>query len=218
MTTFAAYIITMTFVSIISYIEFIDRELLFLINGAHTPLTDNLFWTATRTVSWIPFYLLAIFAIWYCYRQKAWRVVLLVILAVCVSDIVSSGIIKPLVHRPRPTHTPELFDRLRFFVRPNGKVYYGGVNSFPSSHAANSTTVAMLLFVSLRDSVGKKWPLVLCLASYVLLFSYTRPYLGVHYPSDILMGWLVGLTVSMLIVFWARRTLLAPPLQRGFSA
>ena len=81
--------------------------------------------------------------------------------------------------------------------RPNGTFYRGGPYGFPSSHAANSSTLAILLYLFLRPFLSRKWPLALFLAGFVLLFCYTRVYLGVHYPTDILAGWCVGIIVSL---------------------
>lgn len=199
---------TMTNLSIISYIEFIDRKLLLLINGTHAPWADQLFWAITQTYAWIPFYLMALFLIWFCYRKKAWKVLLVIVLTLAMADIVSSGILKPLVQRPRPTHTPGLSEQLHLYLRPNGTYYRGGPYSFPSSHAANSSTIAILLFFFLKPFQTKRWPLVLFLLFYVLIFCYTRPYFGVHYPSDILTGWLLGFALCLPVVIFTKSKIL----------
>ena len=124
-------------------VEKLDRKFLILVNGHHAPWLDRLFWAITQTYAWIPFYLLVIYLLFRCYRGHTWQVLLLVMLAVALSDVISSGICKPLLHRLRPTHTPGLVEHLRIFVRPNGTPYYGGRFGFPSSHATNSTTISI---------------------------------------------------------------------------
>ncbi len=202
----------MIFLSVISYIKLIDKELLLLINGANAPWADQLFWSITQTYAWIPFYLMAIFLIWFCYRKKAWKVLLVIALSVALADLVSSGILKPLVQRPRPTHTPGLAEQLHLYLRHNGAYYKGGPYGFPSSHAANSSTIAILLFFFLKPFQTKRWPLALFLLFYVLIFCYTRPYFGVHYPTDILTGWLLGFALCMPIM-----ALTKPNAKHGYS-
>ena len=186
-------------------VEKLDRKFLMLVNGHHAPWLDRLFWAITQTYAWIPFYLLVIYLLFRCYRGHTWQVLLLVMLAVALSDVISSGICKPLLHRLRPTHTPGLVEHLRIFVRPNGTPYYGGRFGFPSSHATNSTTIAILTYALLAPFVRKRWLLALFMVFYVLLFCYTRPYFGVHYPTDILAGWCLGTAVGLSVVVWARR-------------
>lgn len=190
----------MTHLSIISFIELIDRKLLLLINGAHAPWADELFWSITQTYAWIPFYLMAIILLWLCYRKKAWKMLLIIALSLALADIVSSGILKPLIQRPRPTHTPGLAEQLHLYLRPNGTYYKGGPYSFPSSHAANSSTIAILLYFFLSPFQTKRWPLALFLIFYVLIFCYTRPYFGVHYPTDILTGWILGFALCLPVM------------------
>ncbi len=184
----------------LEFFQQMDLEVLFLINGSHTPWLDQWMWFSTQTLTWLPFYLLGIWALWLCYRRNFWKALLLIIFAVLVSEFIASGVLKPLVQRPRPTHCPELFDRLRLFIRPNGKIYYGGLYSFPSAHAANSCTIALTLYLLLQHHMTRSFGLGAALTAYVLLVSYTRPYLGVHYPSDILVGWLLGGVVVLCCI------------------
>lgn len=186
-------------------VETLDREVLLFINGHNAPCIDQVFWAITQTYAWIPLYLLVVCLLFRCYRSSAWQLLLLIVLAVAVSDIISSGILKPLLHRPRPTHSPELSGRLRIFVKPDGAPYYGGRYGFPSSHATNSTVTAILTCFLLAPFLQRRWPLYLFMLFYVLVFCYTRPYFGVHYPTDILAGWCLGTVVSVPIALWARR-------------
>lgn len=172
-----------------------DYQIITMVNGAHTPGLDQFFWATTHVWPWLPMFVLMFGLIFLCYRRRSWRVILFIALAVGTSDIISSGILKPLVHRPRPSHNPELV--LHLHERPNGTYYRGGPYGFPSSHAANSSTLAILLYLFLRPFLSRKWPLALLLTGFVLLFCYTRVYLGVHYPTDILGGWCVGIIVSL---------------------
>jgi len=132
-----------------------------------------------------------------------WRRALVMLLffgmAVGLADYVSSGLIKPWVCRLRPTHEPAIMDGLHIV-----KDYRGGQFGFVSSHAANTMACA-LLFVLLwskkDDSTGVKsscrqWSWLLMI--WVVLNCYSRMYLGVHYPGDILGGLIVGAAMALV--------------------
>ena len=172
-----------------------DYQLITLVNGANTPWLDRFMWAMTHAWPWLPALALLLGLVFLCYRRSAWRVILFIALTVGTSDLISSSMLKPLVHRSRPSHNPEL--TLHLHERPNGTFYRGGPYGFPSSHAANSSTLAILIFLFLRPFLSRKWPLALFLTGFVLLFCYTRVYLGVHYPTDILAGWCIGIIVSL---------------------
>lgn len=196
----------------------IDRLWLLAINGGHSPWLDEVMWAVSRPMTWLPLYLLLIalvvwqyaFAIEADKRTRLCRVVTILLatfLAVGLSDIISSSIIKPLVGRPRPTHEVSL-EGLVHIVRG----YRGGAFGFVSSHAAN--TMAVLVMMSLlwyRPIVGPKMRyrhvLLPILIGFVLLNCYSRMYLGVHYPLDITGGLLVGGLVAWGIYVLLRRVM-----------
>ena len=186
-------------------IESVDRDMLLFINGHNTPWLDSVMWSITHTYAWSPLFLLLIALMFHFYGRRAWRAVLIVFLAVACSDIISSGILKPLLHRLRPTHDPDIIGQLRIFPKPNGGYYYGGSYGFPSSHAANSTMLAITSFLLLKPFLRKQWPLALLLTLYVITVCYTRPYFGVHYPTDILVGCLLAIAISFPVSAWMRR-------------
>lgn len=186
-------------------IESLDRSWLLVINGHHSPFWDDVMWTLTHTYAWLPLYLLLIALMFVCYGRRAWRAVLVVLLAVALSDIISSGILKPLIHRPRPTHNPDLVGQLRLFPKPGGGYYYGGPFGFPSSHAANCGTLALTSYLLLRPFLRKRWPMALFLLCYFIIVCYTRMYLGVHYPLDILAGTLLAIVIGFHTAAWLQR-------------
>ena len=162
------------------------------INGAHTAWLDQFFWIVSQAWVWIPLYALLI---WLLFRQFGWRrgvwCVLAMVAAVGLSDYISSGIIKHLVCRLRPTHEPDLEGMIHVV---NG--YAGGLYGFVSSHAANTFAVALTFALIWRQKNNHGWWLMV----YVLLNCYSRMYLGVHYPGDILGGLLVG-GITALAIF-----------------
>lgn len=190
----------------------IDQQWLLAINGWHAEWADVLMWYVSKSTTWLPLYALLVglvvyqFGIqWYLstqniqntpntlntpntpnYRYKALLRVFIVLagfaVAVGLSDFVSSGIIKPWVCRLRPTHEPALAGMLHLV---NG--YTGGLYGFVSSHAANTMACALLFSLLYRNKYA-----TIGLLLWVALNCYSRMYLGVHYPGDIIGGLLVG--------------------------
>ena len=129
-----------------------------------------------------------------CGRQVIWWL-LAVAVVVLLVDQISSSLIKPTVERLRPTHNPEIAHLLHIV---NG--YRGGLYGFVSSHAGNTFGVAVLLALVL----GSRWGWI-GLMLWAALVSYSRIYLGVHYPGDVLCGALLGVAVAVSVYQIARR-------------
>ena len=179
----------------------IDTEILLAINGWHAPWADTLMWIISAKATWIPLYLLLIGLLVWRYRKPAmtsvkWLqrvpacVVMIVVigLAVGAADFIASGILKDLVARPRPTRVPELEGVLHLV---NG--YRSGRYGFVSSHAANTMVVALLFSLIWRNKIA-----TVGLMLWVAANCYSRMYLGVHYPTDILGGLIVGSLVAVV--------------------
>ena len=170
----------------------LDTDILLWINGHHTEWLDGVMWYISQAWVWIPLYVVLIGLLIWRFGWK-WGLVYTVALvaAVGLSDWISSGVIKHLVCRPRPTHEPAL-EGLVHVV--NG--YVGGAYGFVSSHAANTMSLAVLFGLIWNKINHQAWWLL----SYVVVNCYSRMYLGVHYPGDILGGLLVG-TVMAFVVY-----------------
>lgn len=170
----------------------IDQSWLLAINGAHCGVMDQVMWYISQAWVWIPLYVVLIGLLIWRFGWK-WGLVYTIALvaAVGLSDWISSGVIKHLVCRPRPTHEPAL-EGLVHVV--NG--YVGGLYGFVSSHAANTMSLAVLFGLIWNKINHQAWWLL----SYVVVNCYSRMYLGVHYPGDILGGLLVG-TVMAFVVY-----------------
>ena len=178
----------------------LDTEILLWINGHHAHWLDVLMWFVSQTSTWLPLYvLMAAFIVW---RYRNWKTVLLILVgfgvAVGLSDFTTSGIIKPLVCRLRPTHEPSL-DPLHLV-----RGYCGGRFGFCSSHAANTMTCALLFSLVFRNKIATTGLMV-----WVALVAYSRMYLGVHYPSDIIVGWAVGSLWAVVVWLVLRNRLRA---------
>lgn len=171
------------------YIDF-DQELLLKINGSDSLFWDGFMWVATSTYIWIPVAAALLYVIFKNNKIKeALLIIVSLALAITLADQISSGFCKPFFARFRPTQDPELMYLIDIV---NG--YRGGRYGFTSSHAAN--TFAVAVFVTL---VIKSWSLGIILFIWAALNAYSRMYLGVHYPGDILFGTLTGIGAGILV-------------------
>ena len=172
-------------------IEF-DQQLLLKWNGSTSLFWDGFMWVATSTYIWTP---VAIALLYVIFRNNKLKEALLIIgmigLVITLADQISSGICKPFFARFRPTQDPDLMYMIDIV---NG--YRGGRFGFTSSHAAN--TFAVAVFVSL---LMRSWSLSITMILWAALNAYSRIYLGVHYPGDIICGALVGLGCGSLAYF-----------------
>jgi undecaprenyl-diphosphatase len=159
-----------------------DQQLFLLLNSCHSPFWDEVMYAISGRLIWIPLYIGILVAIWYKYRKKFLTVLIAVAVTVTVSDQLSN-IIKKSVKRPRPCHEVSLSGKVHT-VR--GKC--GGAYGFVSSHATNSFTVAVLSLFLLR----RMW-FSAAMILWAAAIGYSRIYLGVHYPGDVLAGSVLGL-------------------------
>jgi undecaprenyl-diphosphatase len=167
----------------------LERHLFFALNGSDSPFLDNLMWTYSRPIVWLPLFLFLIFMMFYKTSYKEAILTLVFFLLVFgISDYVSSSIFKPLFHRFRPTHYPG-FEQYIDLVRN----YRGGMYGFISGHACTSFGIATFISLVFRN----KWVTISSLL-WASINSYTRIYLGVHFISDIISGAIVGALIAFL--------------------
>jgi undecaprenyl-diphosphatase len=167
----------------------LDKEIFLTLNGLHTNWLDPVMFYATNTFVWIPLYLLLLFLVLKKYRNDSWAPLAGVLITILLADQITSGIMKPLFERLRPSRDPEL-KNLVHIVRG----YTGGLYGFASSHAANTMGVALFFWMLFKQE--HKWIAILFL--WAILMAYSRIYLGVHYPGDIITGMIVGILAAML--------------------
>jgi len=164
----------------------IDEAALLLVNGWHSTFTDEMWWLVSLKWSWTLIFMALGWVLLHKNRLQALLIIAMVVLAVVLADQISSSLIKGMVERLRPTHDPSLADAVRTV-----NDYRGGMYGFVSSHAANSFAGAMLLTLLTRHRL-----ITWALFGWAVLQCYSRVYLGVHYPGDILGGIVVGMLVG----------------------
>jgi undecaprenyl-diphosphatase len=168
---------------------------LYLNTKFHHPILDTIMWCISDFRYWIPLFLYWLFLLYQNQKKTFIRNVLLIVLIITLSDQCSSAIIKPYFKRLRPSHEPIFADKVHLIEERAGVLYRGGKYGFVSSHAANSFAIITFLFLILKPQFSFFW------FFWAFLVSYSRIYLGVHYPTDILFGALVGIIIAFLVFY-----------------
>ena len=174
---------------LIQQLNFYDTQFLLFLNGFHNSFFDGFMYTFTQTYVWIPFYLSVIYVILKSQKKQGLWIILSLILCIVIADQISSGFIKNTVQRLRPSHEPSLVGLIH-----SVNAYVGGMFGFTSSHAANTFSFALLSAIYFRNKNFS-----IAVISWSLMNCYTRMYLGVHYPLDIVGGLMVGFLTVLVI-------------------
>jgi undecaprenyl-diphosphatase len=171
-----------------------DKQLFLAVNGLHAPWLDPVMFLISNMVFWLPLYFLLIYLLFRAFRHKAWIILIGLVITLLLCNLLTGELIKPLFARLRPSHEPSLVGMVHLV-----RGYTGGLHGFSSGHAANTVAAAVFVWWSLRV----RYPWLGLLFVWPVLVCYSRVYLGVHYPSDILAGGLLGLfsaVVGLVIV------------------
>jgi undecaprenyl-diphosphatase len=158
-----------------------DYELFSAINGFHSVPLDSFMETISSRVTAIPMYVLMALFLFKKYRNQFWWILGSIILLIFISDQVSVAV-KFTVERLRPCHDNLLSNTIHLV---NNKC--GGQYGFYSSHASNTAALSIFLMQFTRNKIVH-----VTLLTWVFLVGYSRIYLGAHFPSDVLMGWIAG--------------------------
>lgn len=174
----------------------LDTSFFLYLNGKHNAFFDPIMYWASDKFFWIPFYLIIAILIIRIYRKRSILIFVGIAILITISDQLASGLIKPWAERLRPSHNPAI-ENLVHLSRAGA----GGLYGFVSSHAANS--FALFAFLSIVLCSKFKW-LKYVLFLWAILTSYSRIYVGVHYPGDVLcgaaLGIMLGISLSVLFV------------------
>lgn len=169
-----------------------DKTLLMVFNGSHCPFVDRLAVTLTCGYMWIPLYIALLLLVINNHKTVAQisLVIGMALLAIVLSEGMADLIVKPLVARLRPIHDTLMQDSVQVVNNYRAEGY-----SFFSAHASNTMAVAVLFSLLVKDRL-----FACTLIVWALVNCWTRLYLGVHYPSDIIVGVVWG-SVSGLFAY-----------------
>lgn len=186
----------------IEFLNDIDSQLFLALNSIHAPAFDGFMVAYSYRWTWVPFYILL--SMWL-YARLGWKMalgcVIAIIIGVTIADQTCATFIRPYVERLRPSN---LDNPLSAFVHiVNGR--RGGSYGFPSCHAANSMALATYLIL-----LARKTPIASIVLIWAFLNGYTRLYLGLHYPGDLLAGAVVGILAGSLCYYVSRPLLRLP--------
>lgn len=157
-----------------------DKNLFVYLNSLGSEQYDPLWLLITKQTSWIPLFILLFYLVYHKLGRKQSLYLLFFVAVLIAFTDQLANVSKNYFERLRPSNNPEIIDMRRVLVRHSF--------SFFSGHAANTMAVTVFLFSTLKHYF--KYFILLFL--WPLIFAYSRIYLGLHYPSDIIFGYLMG--------------------------
>jgi len=171
--------------------QYLDTQLFLFLNGLHNGFWDFVMYWLSNIFIWIPLYIYLLYLIYKHYKKNFLLILLAFVLLVSASDLISVHLFKNVFMRLRPCHNPEL-EGLVHLV----KGHCGGQYGFISSHATNHFAIATFFSFLLGHRIKYFSPLIFIWAAVI---AYSRIYLGVHYPGDVIAGAIAGSLIGFTI-------------------
>ncbi len=175
-----------------------DYQLFNYINHSFSNRFFDILMPVSRNAStWIPLYVLLGIFIIQTFKRNAWIYIAYIIIVFALTDALSYQVLKPFFGRLRPCHDP--FFHARLLLNHCGSNF-----GFPSNHAANhmGLTISIILLRIFKSNLSTA-----LLVAWPLLIGFAQIYVGVHYPADIIAGYLTGALISVSIYFIGKATL-----------
>lgn len=164
-----------------------DKELFEFLNGLGNEHWDTFWMMVTQQFNWIPLFALFLFLVFKAYGWKKGLIIMLIVAVLVTFSDQFANLIKHSFGRLRPNNDPSINGMIRILKHPKSF-------SFVSGHAMTSFAVTTYLFFLLR----KHFKFVVLIFIWPMLFAYSRIYLGVHFPMDILGGVFMGILIAIL--------------------
>lgn len=165
----------------------LDKELLVYLNSFGSATYDPFWLFITKQLNWLPFFVLLLYLVYKKVSLKTLGIILLILAGLIAFTDQFTNLVKWYYARPRPCNTEDIKETIRV-------VKCSGTNSFFSGHASNSTATMVFLFLLLR----RYYRYAFLVFIFPLVFAYSRIYLSMHFPGDILVGMCVGILIGTL--------------------
>lgn len=178
----------------LEFLNNLDTSVFLWLNSFHSPFWDKIMWFISGKYEWIPLYGALLAWVIYKFKWKSIWIILSIAVLITLADQISTEVLKKGVERVRPSHNHEIRDLVHIV-----NDYRGGMYGFVSSHAANSFAVAIFFILIMK----LRW-FTYSIITWAALVSYSRIYLGVHYPGDILGGAILGTTIAFMVYYCLR--------------
>jgi undecaprenyl-diphosphatase len=174
----------------LDYVIHLDKKLFIFLNNLGSKPFDEIWLLVTKQLNWIPFFLILLFILYKKLGAKKLGIAILTVAALITFTNEITDVIKFSVQRIRPCNDDTLAGLIRVVKDSDTFSYFSG-------HASNSTASMMFVFLILRKHYKYSYLIFL----YPLIFAYSRIYLGLHFPLDIISGFVFGSFTGILFYF-----------------
>ena len=170
-----------------------DQQLLIYLNNLGTEFWDPIFLQMTKQFNWLPFFLVLFYLLLKKVSLKQFGLLVLILVAFFLFTDQATNLVKNTVMRLRPVNEPLVEPYLRILMKRSSFSFFSG-------HASNSSGSILIVFLVLRKYYKYAWLIFF----FPLIFAYTRIYLALHYPLDILCGYLFGIASGFMFYYLFR--------------